>query len=494
MQCDMSSVVESDIEQVEQALQKPPREDDITGPSFRKAIMGSRVCLLICLTLSTMGVALGAFCYVQKEESKKFEEHFDQETLRILLSIGERLRHTFKALDAFATNAVYYASGTGQTWPLVTLPSFDEIAGNLQDQTRAQWVVFSPLVNENNRLSWEKYSNNATDQVSEGQQGHVDFDGSAIINDSEGLFPYFPAWQTFPVTERRPSNIWDLGIAHLDDIGKVVSSGQAVLGKYANVGNSNNSRLQDFPRKEGASDDPVLPLFYPIIQTSFPSHRQSMDIVAILAISISWRSILALPTAHEADHFLVKIENSCDQGFTFLLQGSNVTLIGKDDGHLISTRGGRTKSAFLMEMFDRAEFPGPEDVGESCPYWISFQASTEMVADHETEHLPLIFMVAICLLFVTCFNFLIFDSLVSSRQQRTMNFALKSSAVVNELFPENVRTRILQEDDMGQDLPRSKFNPIGFLTRRTPDVERTDTSDSSETPIADFFPETTVCE
>lgn len=71
------------------------------------------------------------------------------------------------------------------------------------------------------------------------------------------------------------------------------------------------------------------------------------------------------------------------------------------------------------------------------------------------------------------------------RQRLVLNTAAKSSAVVNSMFPEAVRDRLLNDDDEKE---KKRAKGVHFMnTGMNPGG-----ADKSSAPIADFYPDTTI--
>jgi hypothetical protein len=81
--------------------------------------------------------------------------------------------------------------------------------------------------------------------------------------------------------------------------------------------------------------------------------------------------------------------------------------------------------------------------------------------------------------------FLMYDYCVMRRQRIVMDRAVKSTAVVSSFFPENVRDRILNEDENKK---KANANRMAF---RQSSHDNTAQSDCGP-PIADKFPDATV--
>jgi len=152
----------------------------------------------------------------------------------------------------------------------------------------------------------------------------------------------------------------------------------------------------------------------------------------------------------------------------------------------------------------------PEDVYddgehhvELCQYYAHVQPSKEWKDKFFTTQ-PYTFAAGVIACFlITTVVVLVYDILVQRRQEAVMNSALKTNAIVNSLFPANVRDRLMDglaaKNGNDNDDPSPWSDPSSALANRKNVPQGKGKSDilSSETifgskPIADLFPATTI--
>jgi class 3 adenylate cyclase len=104
----------------------------------------------------------------------------------------------------------------------------------------------------------------------------------------------------------------------------------------------------------------------------------------------------------------------------------------------------------------------------------------EFEEDHATNS-PIMYTLAVAFVFLFAISvFFVYDFFVERRQTKVMATATKSSAIVNSLFPANVRDRLMEEQDSNEDKKFTAFKALGQHCL------------PNSRPIADHFPETTV--
>lgn len=137
------------------------------------------------------------------------------------------------------------------------------------------------------------------------------------------------------------------------------------------------------------------------------------------------------------------------------------------------------------------------DTKEHCEYDLRIFPSGTLEAQFRTNR-PFIYMAVVVAVFlVTALVFVIYDWLVTVRQNKVMATAKRTNAIVSSLFPKNVRDRIMQEaqEQAEQDLQNQKGSIFRagaktklkmFLDEDIAEQDQTKTFDSK--PIADLFP------
>lgn len=186
---DESEVSDSeDLRQIEESpedakVERKVQEDEIAGAEIRRAVNCSRALILSVLACCTFGVAFGVFHYVSQAEERAFEDQFNEDSLKVLESIGTTLDFTLGAVDSFVVNEVSYAQSLNWTWPFVTFPDFAVSASKLRSLSKAVVVSQYPLVLESERAQWEAYSVEHEEWVNKGletQKNDATFEGENV--------------------------------------------------------------------------------------------------------------------------------------------------------------------------------------------------------------------------------------------------------------------------------------------------------------------------
>lgn len=181
------------------------------------------------------------------------------------------------------------------------------------------------------------------------------------------------------------------------------------------------------------------------------------------------------------------MENTCNQEFSFFVDGTGVQYLGPSDLHdkkfdhlevsqevaqgVNERAGPRTRSYTTVNLH-----------GDFCDYTLRVYPSTDLEEAFITNS-PIIYTIIVASIFVfTSLVFVSYDVLVARRQRVVMERAIRSGVIVNSLFPEAVQSRLFEQEN---DEKKTESKPwwTGGETL----------SEQSEGgAIADHFPHTTV--
>ena len=185
----------------------------------------------------------------------------------------------------------------------------------------------------------------------------------------------------------------------------------------------------------GAVGEPGVVLFYPVF-------NETMQIIGIITTYLDWRNVLQTSERQvpmNIDLVNLVFENTCGQMIAFKLANSDSALVLTDQSlaDIIDLRNPAFSTSY--EDFTRSvqEFTpsiGPL-VNASCLYRLSIYATTNLEAHYFTRE-PVKFAVAGSVVFLfTCLTFIIYDFMLNRKQRRVMESAIRSNAIVSQLFP-----------------------------------------------------------
>jgi class 3 adenylate cyclase len=498
-----------------------------------------RMIVLAVLVLSTVSVALVVYFYTSDSEEDEFEEQFVSDSLKVFEAVGTSLDITFGAADAFILKVVSYARYSNSTWPFVTTPDFAVQAAKLLSISSAVFFNQYPLVSNDQRAEWEKYSIENDAWVEDGIQVQArnknyagpivtEYETHGIIHDNDGDVaqsnpgPYLPAWQSSPVVPYYYPYNWnglsydELAIATLQSM----ETQRIVINGVTNLPDLNDPAAVeqaaafsdwagDFISEDEDQNEPMSDIFYPIID-AIDDVTIDADVklptVGVLALTFYWRDLIKNILPPNSKGVIVVFENACDQVFTYRIDGADAIYVGQGDQHeskydylgLSSTLSDLRNTSDSNRGSSYTGLPLSQDF---CPMTLRVYPSEAMEDAYLTSD-PVTFTVAAVLIFVfTSMVFFFYDWLVERRQKKVMMTAVQSSAIVASLFPSQVRDRLFPTDGAGHEAPKhqktsfeqSKFRMKSLLGDSGASPKLTNGGGMGVSPpVADLYPETTV--
>ena len=177
-------------------------------------------------------------------------------------------------------------------------------------------------------------------------------------------------------------------------------------------------------------------------------------VAAILLLTIYWRTNFDGLLPPGADGITIILANTCGQQMTYRVDGTMSSFVGYGDLHESKYDDKKfqvdVKSIFEAFAINSNAVAATKDQDKQyigCRYSISVYPSTEFEESHYTMG-PTVQAITLAALFVvTSFVFLFYDYMVERRQRVVMKSAQQTGKIVHSLFPEEVRSRMYQEQE-----------------------------------------------
>lgn len=477
------------------------QQPDTFAQRETKALSLLRVMVIVVLVVACVLVSLSTFLHTRDKEEKDFESHYAEYASQILNSFQDQVGLQLTALDSLASDISSVARTTVSEWPAVTVPDFEVRGTKTRSLANVLSLMFLPVVTGETLSAWEEHSVRDQDRLldslgyktgnSNGElelerispvifSGHEDEDDST--SSTVGFF--LPLWQISPVVPVASVYNYDMmrrkefsGPLHA-----LIESKEAVIGKSIDLSDPSQDQsvhvdlfsllLQD---QKVTTSDPLGTLFYPI----FDGYQEGSHLVGTLVVLQYWRELFVdvLPTT--AEGIVVVLENTCNQTYTFQIDGDQVIFVGEGDLHDAQFNRLEEEATLLDLLASRPTKLEPDarlNAGY-CEYKLRVFPSKQMHDEYMTNDAA-IYTAVVALVFIfAIFVFITYDCLVERRQRKVMTQAVQSTTIVSSLFPEVVRDRIMQSatDSISTE---KKYTD-------TPQVEMSDSSDAS--PIKRFM-------
>eukprot|EP00934_Nitzschia_sp_Nitz4_P001249 Nitzschia sp. Nitz4//scaffold18_size181773//118721//129387//NITZ4_001930-RA/size181773-snap-gene-0.281-mRNA-1//-1//CDS//3329540056//1249//frame0 len=405
-----------------------------------KAVTMGKTIMVTLLLCVAAGSAVATYTLIKNKDYDDFELKFEESARQVISSYETNAAKIVDFLTNLALQTTAFAVGSNSTWPFVTLPVFAAIGSNARRQIGSGEISLVPLVPMELQDEWEKFTSmRAENWIAEsmrynGSVGEIPYFHPFIFNSNppspgsnttDGREMFAPIWQTSPYAQVPAALNYDLlsYFYYADTFDQVVALNSPAFSQVYNL-EGNVYQLGGWPMSMV-----VVPVYGEVV----PNPTSDM-IAATVASTMNWHTFFQnlLPEG-VPDIFLV-VSNPCDQEFTFLIQGPSVDYLGVGDFHHQGTNDMVVKTTF-----------NPFDTEMDCPYTLSIYPSADFEGEFQTND-PAIFTIAVCVIFLfTISVFLTYDCYVEQRQNKVLNTAERSNAIVTSLFPKQVADQLMKE-------------------------------------------------
>lgn len=471
----------------------------------KKIVQKLRILVLITLLCAAIAASLSIFFYLQNAETSDFEAQFHIDADKLLESFGKTIDDTLGATDAFSTNVVAYARESESVWPFVTVPNFALKASKVQKPSKAIHMATKILVSYQEAEEWKEYAANHDDWIQNSldiqenlddwrfpiiREYNVSYDlvGNTIDEVITEPFPYYNnthlvQWQQAPIITG-PANpipynrdLWAIEnnvMANLMCIEekKATMSGE-FWGIVSNASDPVEAYIADLAAQWGAlhlpsdlvarSREPSFSMNYPMIdsidrvQTDITNEDQRVVGVTTFVYFFFYFLEGILPSKTKGIRIVV--ENECgNQTFTYQIDGPDAVYLGQWDLHEVkfdhlvhkATMGELVSSSTTQLIANigtlkASSYSGLPLMDDFCPKTLYVYPSSVTEEEYRTYKPALFASVAALIFIFTSLVFVSYDWYVRRRQDLLQRKAAASGAIVNSLFPEQVRDKLYEE-------------------------------------------------
>jgi hypothetical protein len=181
-------------------------------------------------------------------------------------------------------------------------------------------------------------------------------------------------------------------------------------------------------------DGPVSDLYYPIYDSFNTTSRK---LVAVFDTLVYWQVYFVDVLPQNANGIIAVLENTCGQSFTYAMDGPEAAFLGRGDLH-------DPKYSDYEVSTGLGAFLGAKDSnllgnGHHCSYNVKVYPSQTMEDQYSTNTPAVFTIILVCVFSFTSLVFIVYDVLVARRQRVVLETAIKSTEVVEQLFPLEVR-------------------------------------------------------
>jgi len=464
----------------------------------------SRTCILVLLILS--GITAGAltFAFCQKLQ----EENFDLQVNIFALEIEQAAQHRMKdmvgVIETLSTTISASVEKSTSPWPTKTFSNYERVVSDFRPVAHSRLLAFSPYVEEGQRPAWNQYAVANQGWIAESYaQAGITETPKDIPVDSYGFNaagtkvptfqgPAMPLWQvSSPPTDTSIVN-FDLLSDSVFNKAFVTATEKKAAAFTEVLGTNNVLSLSN----EG--NTPESAIVYPMFQDS--------TVVASVLSVVSWDVFMNELYQEHMNGVFVVLKNSCGQEYTYKMGATGAQALGQ---------GSLQETDYESKMHVTELAPSLDTQPDFCEYFLNVYPSEEL-EDRLKSSLPVVLSIAVGLLFLLASaGFYCYDILAVKKQREAAEEAAHSNAIVNSLFPNDIRDRLFnneeeekaavdtkgsvgtpdeptEDEDIQTAQAAQKFRLKNYLREEDPQKTESLGDIEESKPIADLFPYTTV--
>lgn len=395
-----------------------------------------------------------------------------------------------ESYDAFSDHITSYTIQQNATWPFFTIPDIQRHGSNVRRQTLSLGIIVIHLVAQDERKDWEAYTLDHNYLNTSILPFIHDFTPDLQPVPSNPVGPWGPIWEVDPPPLFPILNHDFLPRAPQAPI--IEKLQHAIYGRSVDSSESFNVFPDEFnSRSKVHPQEPFTTYFSPLYDT-FDRHGARM--VGTMSGVLRWGLFFTdlLPAA--INGIDIVLDSSCNQTFTWRILGQDASFRGNGDEH--ETDYNQYEYSAIFGSYDD---PQAVVAAGACIVTVRVYPSRHLEDQHIT-HRPVYFSVTVGSIFVlVTLSFLAFDYFQTQRNNKVIESAAKTSAVVNSVFPAEFRDRILQQSE-GKDRANTgtdKYNKKTFFASHNQRIRKfldgtEDALDVKSKPLAELFPEVTI--
>jgi class 3 adenylate cyclase len=403
---------------------------------------------------------------------------FNERAAAVCSTVDTEIASLYESFAGLSGVMTSFAIATNAQWPEFTVPDFDEHVSHVLNLSPTEVFWTSHIVPTEKKGDWESY---AVGQSTSFVSPKIYKTADGIYSPVTGPGPYLPIWQQSPAA----TSLVNFDEMSKPDLVSFMETVNALDGALISPVSDLDFILDAFGLEEHAEEEPHSAFIQPVYD-SFDENRQ---IVAYLQSIISWEEAFSvvIPQSEEGDIHVV-LRNSCGQEFTWEVGGEHAEFLGPGDLHQVQYESYKI-TADLTKYSDPA---AAEEAG-ACQYFFDAYPTSSLRESYRSNKPQTYAAVVGVIFFLMALTFFMYDRFIQRRNEKVINAAARSNAIVAALFPSNVRDRLFAEANeeggtKGNRWLAPKSGLKDFLA--TPAVD--DNMIFQTKPIADLFPETTI--
>jgi len=379
---------------------------------------------------------------------------------RVIDVTETKIERATALLKTLAVSFSSFATVSNEDYPYVTIPNFEARTEETLVATNASFLAWCPLVPITEGEGWNSYSQSNYGWASESAGGSPLWAPLDMTSASyEGYFA--PQWQYAPLlSSENQMNKNRFEVAEFSEAAQVfVDEAHEVLSAtHWNPGN----------------------MITPAMSLIVPAHKpSSMDTAGVLELHLDWETLINDAVPVGTGDLLVEVEDTCGSRFTYTVNGTGASFL--KEGFLFTNP--------YSDRFVTASIASFGSVG--CGHTMTVFPTDSFRADYNNNDSVLYTTLVLVVFFVMIMAFLAYACAVRSRQKTVKSTIDKTTAIVSNIFPQNVQDRIYNEAKQQVENERMA-GPTKSILQNLAGSLHNHTRSAEGKPIADLFTECTI--
>ena len=216
----------------------------------------------------------------------------------------------------------------------------------------------------------------------------------------------------------------------------------------------------------------------PVLESTADAMRQG-EVKGLSYAMLSWDTLFVNKLPKEAGRMLVEVQNDCGVELSYSVKGPQTGLLG--DG-LLHDEHFQNLAVQLKSFASNSS---------DCAFSVTAYPTMSFKQMYVTDA-PWVYSAGvICVFFFAASVFAFYDHSIHRKQEKLLQSAKKTSAIVAEIFPKNVRNQIIEEKEQRSSLHASRTSGLAPKSELKNLIGRDDKSNVESykgKPIADLFP------
>jgi hypothetical protein len=463
-------------------LKEIPSDRDQNTFSLGREARGVRLwraAVIISLVVMTASISVAMWFLLSQQQESTYQAAYAVVTRNIKSSSTEqvlKLHESMKALsDIFTATAI----AENLTWPFVavTRQPFEILGHQARLQSGVEFVMIAPFVSEEQRSDWVAYSvengwwydqsKAIVEMLSDSPEPREYAPGSMAqeIIGPKGLSPvlngtmkHAPIWQASPppyipqaVNYDLIDSVWyEPMIPALERLRTGLFSTVFDLSAGSNLAGSAEDHLvyhqafsstpitgnESNARPHGVFNVPIFEAY----------QEKTSKMVGLVTTILAWDRYLVKLVPESISGIMVVLENTCNQSYTFMLNGTKAEYMGTGD--FLNLTYQESQYNVSLGFLDRSYGAANDWTDEGhCIYSLQVYSTQEFKTSVSTNTAFVFTLLSAGVGLLVIITFLLYDCYVRRRNAKMVDAAARRDEILQSLFPSNVRSRLLEEQE-----------------------------------------------